>query len=333
MKVLLRPHGVSSALEREGDKDDDKDAAAFAAISQAVPVAVMMANAGCKTARNAWEIIRCMRVEEDCVKKARVKQLKRQLDRLEMDDSETVIVFAQKLTMLVSEIHSLGEDVSDEAVIADLFSAVPNRFGDIVNTTEQWGDLSTMSVVEAVRHLAAVEEKKKKGEGSNNINKNDDEGHSGGKKKERHDKFGKSKITCFECGEKGHFVSECEAPKKEKALLADTDTDYESALLMAMVCEHGPLVEHAKVKPKEKVAEITPLGASMQELETTKAEAERLRGELAAAEAKLHTVTHLCKAEAKDAAGTSVMKSTCSSWSLCRLERRRCNRQGKKMMR
>jgi hypothetical protein len=139
MKVLLRPHGVSSALEPEGEVDDDKDAAAFAAISQAVPDAVMMAIAGCKTAREVWETIRCMRIGEDRVKKARVKQLKRQLDRIEMDDGETVTVFAQKLTMLVGEIRSLGENISDEAVIEHLFSAVPDRFSDIVNTIEQWG--------------------------------------------------------------------------------------------------------------------------------------------------------------------------------------------------
>ena len=50
-----------------------------------------------------------------------------------------------------------------------------------------------------------------------------------------------------------------------------------------MACEHGPLVEHAKVEPKEKGAEITPFGVSMEELEAAKAETERLRVELAAA--------------------------------------------------
>ena len=37
-------------------------------------------------------------------------------------------------------------------------------------------------------------------------------------------------------GEKGHFASECEEPKKEKALLANANEDYESALLMAVAC-------------------------------------------------------------------------------------------------
>jgi hypothetical protein len=99
-----------------------------------------------------------MRVGEDRVKKACVKQLKRQMDRLEMDDGETITAFSQKLTTLVAEIHSLGEKITDEAVIDRLFSAVPRRFTDVVNTIEQWGDLSTMMVSEAVGRLASHEE-------------------------------------------------------------------------------------------------------------------------------------------------------------------------------
>jgi hypothetical protein len=98
------------------------------------------------TAAKSWEAIRRMRVGEDRVKKAHVKQLKRQFDRLEMDDGDTITAFSQKLTNLVAEIRSLGEKISDETVIDRLFSAVPRRFTDVVNTIEQWGDLSTMTV-------------------------------------------------------------------------------------------------------------------------------------------------------------------------------------------
>jgi hypothetical protein len=45
-------------------------------------------------------------------------------------------VFAQKLTTLVAEIRSLGETISDEAVIEILFGTVPSRFADLVNTIE-----------------------------------------------------------------------------------------------------------------------------------------------------------------------------------------------------
>jgi hypothetical protein len=74
-----------------------------------------------------------------------------------MNDSETVTAFGQKLMTLVAEIRSLGEKIEDEYVIEVLFNAVPDRFADMVNTIEQWGDLSTMPVSEAIGRLSAYE--------------------------------------------------------------------------------------------------------------------------------------------------------------------------------
>jgi hypothetical protein len=169
MKIIMRPLGVWSAVEGDGEYDEQKDEGAFAAISQSVPDSVMMAIAEYDTAREAWGAIRRMRVGEDRVKKARVKQLKRKLDRMEMEDGESVSVFAQKLTTLVAEIRSLGQEIKDEAVIEILFGAVPDRFADIVNTIEQWGDLTTMTVEEAVGRLAAYEQNgRRRDKGGNN---------------------------------------------------------------------------------------------------------------------------------------------------------------------
>ena len=146
---------------------------------------------------------------------------------------------------------------------------------------------------------ALVQEEKKKGEGSGNGGKNGDErgggrGRDDDKKKPR-GKFDKSKITCFECGKKEHFKSECEALKKEKALLAATDVDYEPGLLMAVACELAPGAEEQVadiIKPEGiKVNEVLCPLAVEAELEAATAEAERLRGELTAANAKLHAMS------------------------------------------
>ena len=53
MRVLLRPFGVWSALEGTAEFDQGKDDEAFAALSQPVPVAVMMAVANYETAHEA----------------------------------------------------------------------------------------------------------------------------------------------------------------------------------------------------------------------------------------------------------------------------------------
>jgi hypothetical protein len=155
MRIIMRTLGCWSAVNGKGDFDQAKDEDAFTALSQSLPNAMVMAIAEYETAQEAWEAIRQMRVGEDRVKKAHVKQLKCQLDR--MDDGETVAAFGQRLTTLAAEIRTLGEKVDDDYMIECLFNGVPDRFSDVINTIEQWGDLSVMPVAEAVGRLVAYE--------------------------------------------------------------------------------------------------------------------------------------------------------------------------------
>jgi hypothetical protein len=157
MRIIMRTLGCWSAVDGKSEFNQARDEDAFAALSQSLPDAMVMAIAEHETAVEAWDAIRQMRVGEDRVKKARVKQLKRQLDWMQMDDGETIAPFGQKLTTLVAEIRSLGEKIDDESVIEVLFNAVPDRFADVVNTIEQWGDLTTMPVSETLGRLEAYE--------------------------------------------------------------------------------------------------------------------------------------------------------------------------------
>ncbi|KAB5531914.1 hypothetical protein DKX38_018584 [Salix brachista] len=157
MKIILRSLGVWSVIEGE-DTDEDKDQGAMVAISQAVPDDVMMAIAEKQTAKEAWDALREMRVGEDRVKKARVQVLKRQLNKLHMQDSETINEFSMKLTTLVGEIRSLGTKLDDSEVVEKLFSAVPDRFLQIIGTIEQFGDIENMSFSEAIGRLRTFEE-------------------------------------------------------------------------------------------------------------------------------------------------------------------------------
>lgn len=321
MKIILKPMGVWSAITGE-DVDEAKDQGAMAAISQSVPDDVMMSIVEYESAKEAWEAIRTMRIGDERVVQARISHLTRRFERLTMEDGEEVGAFGRRLTALVGEIRVLGEDLPERAIVKRLFAAVPDRFLPIIGTIEQWGDVKKMSVAEAIGRLRAfeenesgrrqdrcndgeklmlvsraqlealVQEEKKKGEGSSNGGKNSD---GRGDKKKSRGKFDKSKITCFECGEKGHFKSECEAWKKEKALLAAADVDDEPALLMAVACALAPVAEEHvadAVEPEGiKVEEVLHPLAVEAELEAAMAEAERLRGELAAAKVKLHAMS------------------------------------------
>jgi hypothetical protein len=212
-------------------------------------------------------------------------------------DTASVVEFSQKFTSIEGEIRSLGVDMKDGTVVEILFSVVPNKFLSIIGTIEQWGDLSTMSVAEAVGRLRVSEgsikgrqqykeedeklmltrsqwealslKERKNGEGSDSK-----EGwHKGEYERKPYKKFDKSKIKCFNCSIYGHFASECCKLKKEKVNLIEKEE--ESVLLMhelmntqEVKCDIETINEKfeelcmgAKVKTKENIWYLN-LGAS-----------------------------------------------------------------------
>lgn len=61
----------------------------------------------------------------------------------------------------MSNIRAINERVTESYVVKKLLRAVPSKFLHIASTTEQFGNLETMSVEETIRSLKAHDERLK----------------------------------------------------------------------------------------------------------------------------------------------------------------------------
>ncbi|KAL8148078.1 hypothetical protein AgCh_005425 [Apium graveolens] len=290
MKVLMQAHGVWDAVEvtdPKGTVDDKMEKVALAMIYQSVPEETLLSLSEKKQAKDVWEAIQTVCQGANKARAAKIQTLKSEFESLRMKDSELLDDFCLKLVGLVSNIRALGEDVNETYVVKKLLRAVPSKFLQIASTMEQFGNLETMTLEEAIGALKAHEERIKgstdvangqllltekewlEREGSSHklflmreewqkrMNKNSPEGSSNVKGRGRD----KSKIKCYNCHIYGHYAAECRKPKRErevrqKALLTETEDDEPALLLAKHDKGYGEMVLNEKgVTPKIEIDE------------------------------------------------------------------------------
>lgn len=272
MKVFIKAQGAWNAIEPKDQKaevDDKIDQVALAMIYQGIPEGMLMSIAEKETAKGAWEAIKMLCQGADKVKKARIQTLKSEFEAMTMKEDETIDDFHMKMNGIVTNIRALGEKMEESYTVKKLLRAVPSKFLQITSTIEQFGDLDTMTMEEAVGSLKAHEErvkgktevkesrlllteeewaKREKAEGKllltreEWLKRNNKEGSSTFKTKVG--RFDKSNVKCYNCNIYGHIASECRRPKKnrearQEANMAQVEDDEPTLLLAKCVKEEG----------------------------------------------------------------------------------------------
>nr|GEV13770.1 zinc finger, CCHC-type [Tanacetum cinerariifolium] len=96
---------------------------------------------------------------EQRVQQARLQTLKSDFEMLQMKEDETIDTFTGKLTTLANKAASLRHTFEDPTLVRKLLNAVPEKFLQIVASTEQYSYLDEMTLEEAIGRLKTYEER------------------------------------------------------------------------------------------------------------------------------------------------------------------------------
>ncbi|XP_020176728.1 uncharacterized protein [Aegilops tauschii subsp. strangulata] len=239
VEVLLDAQGLWGVVApAEGATiDAGKSKMAQAMLLGALSEEVLLPVSTKPTAKEVCESLKVLFVGADRVRAARLTSLRGEFERLRMADGDDLDSYAGKLGAMTARYAGLGAVLDDAAFGKKMLDTVSDRLYPAVAGIEQFCDVETMALEEALGRLKAFEERTRhRGQdGDRRDNEellptvahfdHDDDGAgstaSGG--------GGKRRGCCYSCGERNHFKRECpklqKAPAAERARLADVDVE------------------------------------------------------------------------------------------------------------
>uniref|UniRef100_A0ACD5U5Q9 Uncharacterized protein n=1 Tax=Avena sativa TaxID=4498 RepID=A0ACD5U5Q9_AVESA len=238
MQVQLQSNGWWMAIV-PGVYDYHTDREALGVILRAVPPEMLRTLAVKKTAKDAWDTLKTLRLRCERVREARAQTHRTEFENIQFKDGEKVEQFAMRLTGIMHDLEVLGDGVSEHKAVLKFLRVVPKRFKQLAHSITQLLDLKTMTVEKLTGRFMAVEEE---------LDMEDDEGeHHGGTRLllteqewrardrsgagKKRGNFDIRKVRCYNCQVYGHYSRDCTEPRREQAHLAAATADDEPVLL------------------------------------------------------------------------------------------------------
>ena len=102
---------------------------------------------GATTASDAWTILSTNYKGDDKIKRVRLQTLRRQYELLQMETTETIDVYINKVIALTNQMNTNGETHSEQTKVEKILRSLTPRFEHVVAAIEEANDISNDSKV------------------------------------------------------------------------------------------------------------------------------------------------------------------------------------------
>ena len=149
MDVHLDAQGLWEAVTGT-ETNRQKDRLALSAMLAAIPESLGVQLDIKESAKVNLEIIRSFHMGIDRLTQSRAQGLRREFENLLMKKTDKVNDFTDKFSRIVFKLRKLGERVDDKEAVKKLLRSMPPRYDSLTLSLVQFGDLDSMSLVEAI---------------------------------------------------------------------------------------------------------------------------------------------------------------------------------------
>jgi hypothetical protein len=137
-----------------------RDRLALGAMMRGVPSEMHSMLLNKKTAQEAWEAIKSMRMGAERVKEVNAQKLLAEFESISFKPNESIDDFAVRITKLATDLKGLGEkSVDNNRVVKKFLRVVPPRYNQVAVTIEMFCNLNELSVEELVGRFRAAEDR------------------------------------------------------------------------------------------------------------------------------------------------------------------------------
>ncbi|XP_066346143.1 uncharacterized protein [Miscanthus floridulus] len=159
MKLKLQSRYLWEAIKGDDDDIDHHDErSAMEAICSAIPQEMVLTLGNKRTAKEAWEAIRTMRLGDDRVRKATAQSLRAEYEQIAFRDGESVEDFALRLSNLVQRLEMLGDPEPEPKVVAKYLRVARPRYRQLVISIETLLDINELSIEEVTGMIKTADD-------------------------------------------------------------------------------------------------------------------------------------------------------------------------------